>query len=416
MTPLRILHVVQGYTPAVGGTERVVQKISENLVARYGDEVTVFTSTAARNCELFWRDDQPSLPAGVEEINGVTVRRFPVFNKFNKLRYYLAGGSYKLGLPFNDYLRAFYNGPLISGMTAAIAQAGADVIMASSFPLLHMHYALAGGRRAGVPVVLCGGLHTADDYGFNRPMIYRAYKKATAATAYTTFEKDYLVTKGIPAETITVTGAGVDPEPFDGADGMRVRRRFGWTAEAPVVAFIGQQVPHKGIDMVIGAMETVWAQHPATCLLIAGSRSTYSAHIEQWRAGLPAPRQQQVALIDNFPEDEKPDIFDACDVFVYPSGHESFGIAFLEAWMVRKPVIGVRIGATPTVIDEGKDGLLIEHRNTADLARAILKLIANPALREALGTAGREKVLAHYTWDAVTDKFRQVYKNVSGRA
>ena len=40
--PLRVLHVVQGYAPAVGGTERVIQRLSEELVARYGDEVTVF--------------------------------------------------------------------------------------------------------------------------------------------------------------------------------------------------------------------------------------------------------------------------------------------------------------------------------------------------------------------------------------
>src|SRR5262249_5980128 len=41
---LRILHVVQGYAPAIGGTERVVQRLSEEIVRQYGDEVTVFTT------------------------------------------------------------------------------------------------------------------------------------------------------------------------------------------------------------------------------------------------------------------------------------------------------------------------------------------------------------------------------------
>src|SRR5450759_2437688 len=133
---MRILHVVQGYTPAIGGTERVIQKISEKLVERYADQVTVYT-TVGYNCEIFWRRDQPSLPAGVTTINGVTVRRFPVFNHCNELRRLLAGGSYRFRLPFNDYFRLWYNGPLIPSLPGEIARAGADIISASSFPLLH---------------------------------------------------------------------------------------------------------------------------------------------------------------------------------------------------------------------------------------------------------------------------------------
>ena len=92
---MRVLHVVQGYTPAIGGTERVIQKVSEKMVQRHRDDVTVFTTTAY-NCELFWRRDQPELPAGEEVINGVRVRRYRVFNRFNELRRVLAGGAWKL--------------------------------------------------------------------------------------------------------------------------------------------------------------------------------------------------------------------------------------------------------------------------------------------------------------------------------
>lgn len=410
---LNILHVVQGYTPAVGGTERVIQKISENLVRRYGDRVTVFTTTAAKNCELFWRDDQPSLPAGTEEINGVTVRRFEVFNKFNRARFFLAGTSYKLGLPFNDQFRALYNGPLVRGMTAAIAQSGADIIMASSFPLLHMHYALRGGQRAGIPVLLCGGLHPADDYGFNRPMIYRACRAADGVIAYTSYERDYLIAQGVNPAKITVTGVGVDPEPFDGADGAAIRARFGWAAGDPVVAFVGQQVPHKGIDLVVGAMTAVWAAHPNACLLIAGAQTSYSAEIERWIAALPEARRGRVGLIHNFPEAEKAAIFAACDLLAFPSAHESFGIVFLEAWLVGKPVIGVRVGAIESVVAEGVDGLLIEPRNGADLAAKIITLLDQPVWRKEMGVCGRQKVLEQYTWNAVADKFRAAYQGLA---
>ena len=63
-----------------------------------------------------------------------------------------------------------------------------------------------------------------------------------------------------------------------------------------------------------------------------------------------------------FSDDEKPSMFDALDVFAMPSVAESFGIAYLEAWMCRKAVIGSRIGSTECVIHDGVDGVLVDAR------------------------------------------------------
>jgi glycosyltransferase involved in cell wall biosynthesis len=97
-------------------------------------------------------------------------------------------------------------------------------------------------------------------------------------------------------------------------------------------------------------------------------------------------------------------------MLAFPSGHESFGIVFLEAWAARKPVIGARIGAIPSVVTEGQDGLLIEHRNVRELVEAIGALLRRPGRRDELGNAGYEKVCKQYTWDIVADKFRAVYE------
>jgi glycosyltransferase involved in cell wall biosynthesis len=411
---MKILHVVQGYLPALGGTERLIQKVSEKLVARHGDEVTVFTTTAY-NCELFWRRDQPQLAAGTELINGVTVRRFPVFNRFNEARRLLAGAAYRFKLPYNDWLRAFYNGPLIPGMSTAVARSGAAIVAASSFPLMHMHYALWGGRRAGIPVIFHGGIHTADEFGFNRPMIYRAIHQASAYIANTTYERDYLVEQGVPGDKITVVGVGVDLEPFARADSRILRDRFSW-GSAPVIAFVGQQVPHKGIDMLLEALKQLWREERHVCLLIAGAQSTYSPTIKQHLQQLSSEQQQRVAIMENFSEEEKPNIFAACDILAFPSGHESFGIVFLEAWAASKPVIGVNLGAIPTVVHDGVDGLLIEHRNTGALVVALRRLLDNPELGRSLGAQGLRKVKEHYTWDVATEKFRSVYDTYSRQA
>ncbi len=408
---MQILHVVQGYTPAIGGTERVIQILSEKLVARYGDQITVYT-TVGYNCEIFWRRDQPALPVGTTVINGVTVRRFPVFNRFNRVRLFLAGSTYRSRLPFNDYFRLLYHGPLIPSMTGAIARAEADIVVASSWPLMHMIYAVNGARRAHVPSILIGGIHTTDAWGFDSPLIYQMMKRADQAVAYTAFERDFLVARGVPNERITVIGLGVEPAAFITASGDLIRREYGW-GDDPVIAYIGQQVAHKGIDTLIAAMQLVWPEYPAARLLIAGSLTTYTAVLEGLINQLPLEWRSRISHIHNFSEEVKPALFSASDIFTYPSAYESFGLTLLEAWAAGRPVVACREGAPGSIISPEEDGLLVKYHDPLELAQALKTLLAEPERRKQMGRAGQQKILARYTWDIVADHFRATYAELA---
>ena len=409
---MKILHVVQGYTPAIGGTELVIQKLSERLVQKYNDEVTVFTTNAAKNCQLFWSPKEPTVPVGMETINGVAVRRFPVFSHLGHARHQLSKIADRLRWPYRDRLRALFNGPIIFGMTREIARFGADLILASSFPFLHMHYALTGGKRSGKPVALIGALHTGDAWGFERPMIYQAIRQAAAYIAYTTYEQNYLVARKIDPHKITTIGAGIDLASFAvQKGGSNLRADYGW-GQAPVVGFVGQLAKRKGVHHLLGAMPAVWAAFPEVKLLLAGGHNDYVEQLEREAKKLSAGDPNRVVVTKNFQEKEKATIFSACDLLVFPSSEESFGIVFLEAWACRKPVIGLRAGPIPSLIDEGLNGLLVDPVDPAQLAQAICRLVANPSLSRQLGQAGYQKVKRDYTWDIVTDKFRAVYADL----
>ncbi len=98
-------------------------------------------------------------------------------------------------------------------------------------------------------------------------------------------------------------------------------------------------------------------------------------------------------------EEEKKDAFDACDLFVMPSRYDSFGIVYLEAWGRGKPVIGATAGAIPEVIEENRDGLLVEFGDVEKLASKILYLLEHPELRREMGEAGRKKVMERFNWE-----------------
>jgi len=385
----------------------MTKNISELLVSNYGDDVTVFT-TVAHDVAYFWGASQTCLPAGMTIINEVKIRRFPVFNRVGKIRMLLAHTAHRLNLPYNDWLRTIYNGPLIFGMTKAIANSQADVIFATAFPLMHMYYAMAGAKQGNIPIILAGAIHTADKLGYERKMMYHAIHEANAYIALTRFEREHLIKRGIPGDKISVVGAGVYLEKFKQAHGDIIRQKYGWD-DKPVVAIIGKQGRRKRFDILLEAMPHVWRVHPHVQFLIAGGHGGYSAEIERQIANFSATQQEHVTVVYDFVEDEKPNILEACDILVLPSSYESFGIVFVEAWSCKKPVVGANMGAVATVIDDGVDGLLFEYENSRSLAQAILTLLADKIKRHAMGIAGYQKVKERYTWQIVTEKIRKVY-------
>jgi glycosyltransferase involved in cell wall biosynthesis len=409
---MKVLHVTQGYWPAIGGTELLMQRVSEELVHTFGDEVTVFT-TDCYNGEGFFLLGAPRMPVGWEKHHGVGIRRFRVRSRISGLARRAQAMPWKYKLPFNQYMRALAGGPVIPGLTRAIRDAPADVIAASSFPLLHMFAALKAAKQSGRPCVLHGGLHPEDHWGFERSMIHRAIRQVHYI-ANTQYEADYVIARGARPDRVSVIGVGVDPSQFDRVSSSDARHSLGF-GDCPVVGFIGQIGGHKGVDTLLEAMPRVWQIVPNAWLLVAGGRTGFFPEVERRIAELPARDRQRVKLIPDFPLEDKGKLFAAVDVFAYPSGFESFGIAFLEAWMAGKPVIGCRRGAIPTVVRDGVDGLLVTFGDSAELASAILRLLGDPGTRQALAARGREKVLERYTWPIVASRFRDVYQQALER-
>jgi glycosyltransferase involved in cell wall biosynthesis len=407
---MKILHVSQGYPPAIGGTEKLIQRLSEELVRQFDDQVTVFT-TNCFNAQAFYSPWLPRMPEGWEEIDGVKVRRFRVQSRISSLLRQPQWLAYNLGLPGNQYLRILSGGPIIPDLEEAIRSHPADVILASSFPLMHIFTTIKAAEKISRPYVLLGNLHPEDTWSFGKPVIYEAIRKAPRYIANTEYEAQYVMGKGAIRERVKTIGIGVDLEPFERITCKEAKFRLGLDGK-PVIGFIGQIAATKGVDTLIRAMPIVWESFPEAHVLIAGSRTLYTGQIDEMITKMPDDRRANVLLSYDFSEEEKPWLFSAVDVVAYPSGYESFGISFLEAWASRKPVIGCRRGAIPWVVDAGKDGLLVEFQNEELLAEAIVLLLRNPEWARAMGEAGYSKVVSRFTWSEIARRFRGVYREL----
>jgi glycosyltransferase involved in cell wall biosynthesis len=113
-------------------------------------------------------------------------------------------------------------------------------------------------------------------------------------------------------------------------------------------------------------------------------------------------------------EQTKHDALAAATVFVQPSYFESFSLSLCEAWVEGRPaLVQGRCDVLRGQVERSKGGL--PYTGFAEFDAALAVLLASPALREQLGQAGREYVLANYEWDDVLDRYERLLRRVIGQ-
>ena len=195
------------------------------------------------------------------------------------------------------------------------------------------------------------------------------------------------------ARTHTVPNFAVPPRP----DAEPVPRASLATPEgAPLLLAIGRLHRVKGLDLLLAAL----ARLPRAYLWIAGEGPERVALERQAAALGVGERVRFLGWRADVAE-----LLLACDAFVLPSRHESFGIVVLEAWAAGKPVIAAAAPGPAFLIEPGRTGLLTPVEDPRALASAIAGLLADPERARALGAAGRAAYLQGFTEAAVTARY-----------
>ena len=404
---MRILHISPAYFPALGGAQLYLKELSEGLVTR-GHDVTVLTANVRDHSEMALRRCG-GLPEH-EVINGVKVIRFRpdgglVGNALDKWLQ-CRGGYRSFHAVFSkDVATMLSGGPRAFPIIPYILRFHADIVVSMSWfwpPAFHTYLArkLKHFTLVGIPL-----FHTATTWSY-REIYKRMLAQCDAVVVATEHEAEFVRERA--ATRVEVAGVGVHPELFECRSGIDIRAQYS-LGNRPVVGFVGRQIPPKGVTKLVEAMRRVWKWNHDVHLVIAGDRDYFPNRMENLINGLSERERARIVRIDEFHERDKASIHDAFDVFALPSIEESFGIAYLEAWMCGKPVIGGRIGSTQCVIDDGVDGLLVDPHDAEDIALRIIDLLSDRDKRERMGRNGHDKTLAQHTWDRVTDKVESLY-------
>lgn len=405
---MRILTVTHQYWPALGGSERYITSLCEALAQR-GHQVDVFT-TRSRDYHT-WRSELPAF----ERLNGVNVHRFSSLER-RRYTWHILDFGYRhyrrTRSPVYEPFIFLGNGPLAPGMFLRLLRQARryDVIHLNCLPYSHIAYSYLAAQWHRMPVAVTPHIHVEQPETFDVGYFNTVLRGSDRVFADTWIERNYLIAKGVESNRVVVSGIGIRLSELQRRDASACRQQLGLPEEGPILLFFGRKVGYKGLDTVIQAFAALQQRHPSLILVAAGPETDESVSLQQSYAHLPG-----FISWDAVSDDEKLDLLNACDVLVLPSKGEAFGIVFLEAWAVGKPVIGAQSGATPAIISHGVDGFLVEYGDVASLAEKLEVLVSNPNLRARMGAQGHRKVRDTYTIERVADIVEQTYGSMRRR-
>lgn len=214
-----------------------------------------------------------------------------------------------------------------------------------------------------------------------------------------------------PSARVDVVPAGVDLDLFSPGDREIARLRLGLSLEEKVLLFVGRLEPLKGLDTLVGALPDLAETMPVRLVVAGGDAQT-----ERERQRLEAMARdlgvaERVTFAGSVPHDELPDYYRAADVVVAPSFYESFGMVAVEAMACGVPVVAAKVGGLQSTVRDGETGYLVQWRCPEAYAERLEPLLANDALRDHFGGAGRAAA-QQFGWPAVADQVLALFEGL----
>ena len=277
-------------------------------------------------------------------------------------------------------------------------------VHARQVDVLHSHLSTASWwcgwlEKIGGPPSL-GHVH-----GFTSALWHRRQRHLITCSAAV---RTHLLDQGIAADRVTALPNPVDPlDVMPSRSAFDVRAEFGTDANTPVVGCFAHFSRKKGwLDLIAAAPDVLKSQPRAQfwCVGDGPLAATLKAEVARLR----------IAKNFRFPgfRSDVADIMNAVDVMCLASHREPFGLVYVEAGLLSKPVIGCRAGGAPEVIVDRESGVLVDPHSPRAIAESISMLIADASLSQRLGQTGRSLALERFGWPRYLASLDEIYERL----
>jgi glycosyltransferase involved in cell wall biosynthesis len=336
-----------------------------------------------------WRNERP---AGLETVNGIPVRRFPVHRErdphdFGRHSERVFEGQHSIA---DELAWLESEGPASRGLVDYVAGDDSfDWVVLFSYRYYHAYHL---ARRLAAKTVL---VPTAERDPAVALRIFGPVFRSVRAIMYNSHEERAMIQAASGNTDVPGVVVGVGSEIPERTDPQRFRRKFG--IKGPFAIYIGRIDENKGCKELFDFYRRYASTFPRGLdLVLVGS------------AIMPVPDHPRIHHLGFVSEEDKYDALAASDLLIMPSYFESLSMVALEAWALGKPVLAN--GKCDVLKGQCiRSGAGLYYENYAEFAEALYSLESNGPLHARLGRNGGEYFRTHYLWSVIERKYLEMF-------
>lgn len=300
-----------------------------------------------------------------------------------------------------------------------------NILSLTDYDLIHTHTSKAGflgrlaGAWAGVPAIIHSthgliyesaesipGVPTSS-IGQRILAIAERSLKSTHDLLITLSEHEKKMVEKLklskPSNTRAVfNGVNIEKHTFCPKMRQNLRTELNVSENDLLIVSVGRLAKEKGHDLLIKSFKDIKKSLDNVKLLIAGKGPEKSA-LSQIADQIDPENIYLPGHIDEIQA-----VYSAADIYVQPSRYEGFGLSVLEAMSYGLPVVASKVGGIPELIQEDKNGLLVDPEDIPAITKKLLNLCQNKELRDKLGRTAQESS-QNYSLEKMLEAYDSIY-------
>lgn len=252
-------------------------------------------------------------------------------------------------------------------------------------------------------------------------------KKCIFSDFYYMFNKDYkntpCLSKSILAtdllnnkgfKNVTTVGVGLDTDRFNNE--IKINKDIkNLISEKEknnyqYLLYIGKIEDRRNIIFLLDVLKSVCEKKSNVKLIMVGKGE--KSYIEKcFNYAKNIGIYDNIIYFESMKQDELPNLYKCCDLFLLPTQYEIFGMVLLESMYFGLPVITTINGGSSTLIKNNETGMICSSNNVKEWEDAIFNLLNDENLKDTISNNCIKQIIENYTWDKLANKFLNVYKN-----
>ncbi len=227
---------------------------------------------------------------------------------------------------------------------------------------------------------------------------------------------DFLHMKGF--SNVTTLGVGIDLERFNNKSNIDEKVEFLLDQKKKdnlkYLLYIGKIEKRRNIGFILQRFKDVLNEDESIRLIIVGDGNKEDTD-EMYNTIQHLALKDYITHLKKLKQEELQFLYNNCDVFLLPTQYEIFGMVMLEAMYFKMPIITTRNGGSSTLINNNKNGFIIDLADSEKWDKCILTLLNDEDYKKRIGNKARDTIINYFTWEKLSKKFLKVYSKISDK-